>query len=163
MKPNDFCPECGAPWPDGSTCQDCFSQLEAWEFENPAERYAVHHLMVLCYHLQHPSLYAPDGLNYAKQLLVDFVDGGVTPQEVRERSRNKVDSGKRTWKIKPKPGLTGSYAHPIRWRMTAADVIANGADSYCNSVRAWARLVLEDIRATGNLTDEGHGLKFNGR
>ncbi len=163
MELNNFCPECGASWPEGGTCQDYFSQLEAWEFENPADRYAVHHLMVLCYHLQHPSLYAPDGLRYAKQLLVDFVEGGISPQEMRERSRDKVDSGKRSWKIKAKPGLIGSYAHPIHWQMTAADVVANGADSYCDSVRAWARLVLEDIRATENLSDEDHESKRIGK
>ncbi len=154
MELETFCPECGATWSDGNTCQDYFSQLEAWEFENPAERYAVHHLMVLCYHLQHPSLYAPDGLRYAKQLLVDFVEGGVTPQEVRERSRDTVDSGKRSWKVKARPGLVGSYVHPVHWKMTAADVVAGGADCYCASVRAWAKSALEDIRRSGNLPDD---------
>ncbi len=43
--------------------------------------------MVLGYHLQHPSLYAPDGLEYSLQLLVGFVERGVSPQQVRERSR----------------------------------------------------------------------------
>ena len=157
MASHAFCPECGASWSGGNTCQDYFSQMGAWEFENLAVRGAVHHLMVLCYHLQHPSLYAPDGLNYAKQLLVDFVEGGVSPQEMRERSRDKVDSGKRSWKVKTKPGLVGSYKYPIHWRMTAADVVAGGADSYCDSVRAWARSVLEVIRGSGNLLEVGNG------
>ncbi len=111
----------------------------------------VHHLMVLCYHLQHPSLYTPDGLLGAQRLLLEFVEGGMTPQEVRKRDREKVDSGKRDWKIKARPGLAASYRYPIHWTMTSADVLARGPDAYTDSIQEWANSVLAALRESGNL------------
>lgn len=55
------CPECGTAWSPGDTGRDCFHLLGVWEGENPAVILQAHHLMVLCYHLQHPSLYSPRG------------------------------------------------------------------------------------------------------
>jgi hypothetical protein len=117
-----------------------------WEAENSALG-EVHHLMVLCYHLQHPSLYSPEGLEYSKGLLVDFVERGLSTEEVRQRSRDQVDSGKRIWKITGTPASHGAYEHPIRWTMTAADVIAAGVDHYCDSVRSWAQAIYEALES----------------
>ncbi len=153
METQQICPECGASVPKGSTCQDYFSQMLAWENEKP-ENWQVHHLTVLCYYLQHPSLYSPDGLREAKQLLIEFVENGVSPQEMRRRSRDQVDSGTRKWKVTATADSHGAYLHPIQWKMTAADVVANGIDAYCDSVRAWARSMLDTIRASGNLSSE---------
>ena len=132
------CPECGALWHEGKTCQDGFHQMLAWEAENPGLG-EVHHLMVLCYHLQHPTLYSPEGVAEARRLLVEFVVHGRTPGEIRKRNRARLDSSQRNWKIKGTPASYGTYDPPIRWTMTAADVIAGGADSYCGNVRAWAQ------------------------
>ena len=63
------------------SCVDDFNELLAWEADNPAYAQEVHHLTVLCYHLQRPSLYSPEGLAGAKGLLVDFVEGGLSPLE----------------------------------------------------------------------------------
>jgi len=123
----------------------------AWEYEDMELKGQVHHLMVLCYHLQHPSLYAPDGLLNAQRLLLEFVEGGVTPQEVRQRDREKVDSGNRDWKIKARPGLVAAYRSTIHWTMTSGDVIVRGAGIYNESIAAWARSILEAMRASGNL------------
>jgi hypothetical protein len=139
------CPECGAAWEQGETCQDYFHQMLFWENEHP-EYGEVHHLMVLCYYLQHPSLYSPEGLAYGKQLLADFLERGLSPQEVRQRRRGQVDSGKREWKVKGKPGARGSYPRPIQWAMTAKDVVAGGADQYCENVCKWARSILDLLR-----------------
>src|SRR3954470_24721062 len=81
------CLECGAVWGEGKTCQDDFHQMLAWEIENPSIIAEVHHLMVLCYHLQHPSLYSPKGLAGAMHLLVEFVEHEASPAEVRRRNR----------------------------------------------------------------------------
>jgi Family of unknown function (DUF5946) len=142
------CPDCGARWHDGQTCQDYFHQMFFWENENPANG-QVHHLMVLSYHLQHPSLYSPEGLSAATHLLADFLEHGATAEEVRKRNRAIVDSGTRTWKIKGTPGSHGVYDSPIQWTMTAADVVANGMDNYRPSVRTWARSIYEALKAAG--------------
>jgi hypothetical protein len=114
-----------------------------WENENPAYGAEVHHLMVLSYHLQHPSLYSPEGLKVARQLLAEFLDSGATPAEVRQRNRARVDSSRRKWKIKGTAASHGSYDPPIRWTMTAADVIAGGVNNYCDNVRRWAQSIHE--------------------
>jgi hypothetical protein len=143
------CPDCGATLM-GVSCQDSFHQMLLWEFENPALG-VVHHLMVLCYILQHPSSYSPEALEHAKNLLVDFLEHGVSPQETRKRHRGKLDSGKRKWKIRGSPVASGSYQRPIRWTVTAADVIGDGPGHYCDRVNAWAQSVLQALRTSGNL------------
>ncbi len=150
MAMSKVCPECGAALNEESTCQEIFGQLLVWEHENPEERYPVHNLLVLCYHLQHPSLYSPDGLRYAQKLLVEFVENDASPQEVRRRDRGRVDSGRRNWKITARDGSVGAYPNPIHWTLTSADVIARGPDRYADSVREWARSVLVDLRASNN-------------
>jgi hypothetical protein len=108
--------------------------------------------MVLCYHLQHPGLYAPDGLENALHLLYDFVVGGLSPAEVRRRGRQGVDSSSRAWKVTGSEARgRGSYDPPVAWTMTAADVVAGGPDAYCDSVRRWADSMVESLRAGGHL------------
>jgi hypothetical protein len=142
------CPECGSPWPGGISCRDHFEQMLAWEFEYP-EVNTVHHLTVACYHIQHPSLYSPEGLRGAIRLLSEFLDGRVTPQEVRRRDSHKLDSGARKYKIKGTPVSHGAYSHPVHWTMTAADVIAGGPGLYDQNVKKWARSVLNAIKESG--------------
>ncbi|MEO6458030.1 MAG: DUF5946 family protein [Chloroflexia bacterium] len=144
------CPECGVAWHGGKTCQDDFHQMLYWEAENPS-LWEVHHLMVLCYHLQHPTLYSPDGLAWAKETLVEFVEHEVTTEEVRRRNRTNLDSGNRKWKIKGTPDSHGSYAPPVQWTMTATDVTAGAMSDYCDNVRVWAQSVLDAMKASSNL------------
>jgi len=145
MEASTKCPECGANWTVGETCETHFHQMLFWEAEYPAYG-EVHHLMVLCYYLQHPSLYSSDGLKEARRLLVEFVEHGTAPVEVRQRNRNHVDSGKRKWRIKATATLHGAYDQPVTWPMTAADVVAGGSDQYCDKVRAWAKSINETLK-----------------
>jgi hypothetical protein len=43
-------PQCGADCSDGQTCTDFFHLMGIGELDN--QLFDVHHLMVLCYHLQ---------------------------------------------------------------------------------------------------------------
>jgi len=150
MATTHICPECGAEHAGDLTCHDDFYQLLYWEAEDPPLG-VVHHLMVLCYHLQHPSLYAPEGLANAKGLLVDFLDRGLTPEQVRAKNSPLVDSGKRTFKITATADSRGAYSQPIRWTLTAADVVRAGKDRYVEIVNAWAQSVHASLRAGGEL------------
>jgi hypothetical protein len=120
-----------------------------WEAEYPAYG-RVHHLMVLCYHLQHPSLYSPEAVRWGTQTLEDFLERGMTPQEVRRDNRATMDSGKRQFRIKGTPAAYGTYDYPVEWTMTAADVTTGGVLNYCDNVEAWARSVYEALKASGN-------------
>jgi hypothetical protein len=148
MEAPERCPECGAIWHEQQTCQAAFHQMLYWENEHPEAAAAVHHLMVLCYYLQHPSLYSPEGLTYARQLLVTFVKEGATPQDVRRRNRDQVDSGKRQWKFVGTPASHGSYTQPIHWHMTAIDVIAGGVDAYVENVKRWAKSIDDTLSSS---------------
>ena len=138
------CPECGAPWTGGRTCADDFHQLLFWENERP-ELGEVHHLMVLCYHLQHPSLYSAEGLAHARQLLDTFVTENLSPEEVRRRQRAAVDSGGRGWIVTARPGNHGAYERPPAWQLRAQDVVAGGPDQYRENVRRWAGAIVRDL------------------
>ena len=140
------CPECGSVWSSEQTCETHFHQMLFWEAEYPAYGAEVHHLMVLCYYLQHPSLFSPDGLKEARRLLVEFVEDGASPGEVRQRNRARVDSSRRGWKIRATETSHGSYDHAVAWKMTAADVVAGGSDNYCDNVRTWAALIDETLK-----------------
>jgi hypothetical protein len=146
MEISATCLECGTVGKAGETCETYFHQMLFWESEYPAYGAEVHHLMVLCYYLQHPSLYSPEGLNEAHRLLVEFVEHGASPAEVRKRNWARVDSSKRDWKIKATVTSHGSYNREMAWPMTAADVVAGGADHYCDNVRRWAQLINEALK-----------------
>lgn len=145
------CPECGAVWRDGLTCRDHFDQMLAWEFEDPEGAGALHHLTVLSYNLQHPSVYSPEGLEMAKQLMGQFISDEVSPKQVRRQNRQTLDSGKRSFKIAGTPEAQGVYTAPVRWTTTAGDVTAGGVDGLCARVQAWAHTVYAALKRSGNL------------
>src|SRR5690606_41591561 len=115
-----------------------------WANEGCA-RGAVHHLRVLCYHLQHRSLCSAEGLAHGRELLADFVARGLTPQEARRNNREHVAAGNRAWSITARPGNVGAYEHPIVWGMTAADVVAGGPANYVVNTRKWAATTHSDM------------------
>jgi hypothetical protein len=141
----EICPECGA-----TGCQDAFYQMLGWENEEPA-LCVVHHLLVLCFYLQHPSRYSPDGLRYGANLLVDFVERGLSPTAARQHNSNGLDSGTRKWKVTARSGAQGAYRTAPRWTVTAPDVLAGGMAGYIEHVSRWARSILTALRESGNL------------
>jgi hypothetical protein len=147
---NKHCPECLAEWEAGQTCQEHFHQMLFWEAEMPWLG-EVHHLMVLCYYLQHPSLYSPSGVQEAINLLIGFVEGGISTQQMRRKNRAHLSSTNRKENITTRPGAQGAYEQAVAWRRTAGDVVAGGSDGYIENVRQWARTVLEDLRHSGNI------------
>ena len=132
------CPECGAVWQDDRTCTDWFHQALAYDFEDPGGAAWVHHLTVLCFHLQHPSRYSPEGLREARALLDEFIERDASPAEIRRRNRTKLESGNRTWRL---TGTPAGYEHPVHWTMTIADVVPGGLAGYPDRVRQWADAV----------------------
>jgi hypothetical protein len=145
------CPECKAILPDDRSCQDLFYQMGFWEFEDLAVYGVIHHHMVLCYHLQHPNLYSQQGLRGAMQMLSEFIERDITPQDMRKHIRAQVDSANRNFKIKGTPENQGKYKDPVDWEMTAADVVAGGLDNYVENVKTWAHSVYKCLRSSGNL------------
>jgi hypothetical protein len=140
------CPDCQADLGENKSCESYFHQMLFWEHEDSAN-WRVHHLTVLCYHLQHPALYSPEGLEHGRHLLQQFVMEGLSPERVRQQQKYKVASGNRSWNIKGTADSHGRYNQPINWRMTAADVIARGIERYCESVELWAAVIYDQIES----------------
>ena len=133
-----------------TTCENNFHQMLYWEHENPANG-AVHHLTVLCYHLQHPHLYSQRGLEEGMNLLVEFVERGTSLMQIRKQNAERVNSKNRNWNIKASADSHGAYIHPVHWTMTGVDVVAGGIDNYCENVRAWAESMLKNLQETENI------------
>ena len=149
------CPQCGATFASGETCNDRFNTTQINEVENPASYYAVHHLSVPCYMLQH-NAYSRDGTLAVLQLLHQFVYEGLTPAAASRQNRRTMDSGQRTWSLTKGPRLAGM--DDIHWTRTIADVRFDTAEHYCTDVRDWAIAVLADTQAL--LKSPGGGTGF---
>ncbi len=146
MTEQTICPECGSEWRAGLTCDDHFNQMLAWDFENRADAWSVHHLTVLCFHIQHPSRYSPAGLQGALELLNDAVNKGIPADKLRQKLSAIADSSVRTTPI-TNHGIPGSHGRLIAWPLMAADMTKDGVDVYCERVKAWARSILGKLEA----------------
>lgn len=134
------CSQCGAVFISDETCQDRFNVSQIKEIEQPAY-YAVHHLSVPCYMLQH-NAYSRKGWIEVRKLLSKFVYDGWTPALARRQNRVNADSGHRTWSFTKGPKLPG--VENIAWSYTIAEVRLNTAESYCADARHWAESILAD-------------------
>lgn len=144
------CDSCGANLPDGITCEDDFHQFLYWEFQYP-DLWPGHHLMVLCYHIQHPHLYSKEGLRGAHDLLRQFVATDITPQAMRQKIKKQVDSGNRQHKIRGTGTDQGHYPRIIPWPMHARDVVNGGYPHYVENVQAWAQAIYNTLLSEGLL------------
>lgn len=153
QKPGDrprHCRECKAKWLDSRTCQDDFHQALAWDFEDPGAG-TVHHLTVLCYHLQHPNLYSPEGLRYAEGLLVEFLEQGKSPETVRRENSETVQNNRRNWTVTGSGHSKAEYRTLPTWTMTIRDVVSGGLGNYPARVRAWSESILKALRESENI------------
>ena len=132
------CPECGAL---DNLCQTRFDELLILEFTN-ADYGVVHHLTMATFMVQHSSRMTREGWIYERELLREFLIENKPPAVVRREIKNKVDSGKRTFKFKSKDGVP--VIHKSTWTKTILDVRAENAELYCEDIYAWARSVLEE-------------------
>ena len=132
------CPECGAP---ENLCQGRFDEFLVLEFTD-AGYGAVHHLTVAAFMVQHSSKMTPEGWQYERDLLREFLVEKKTPAAIRKQIKDTVDSGKRTFKFKSKTGVPVIYKSS--WTKTILDVRAENAEVYRQDINAWATAVLED-------------------
>ncbi len=112
------------------------------EFET-LSYFAVHHLSVLAYLLQHNE-YSRRGWLEARRLLGDCLERNLTSHDVRREVR-PLSGGPRNWSLIRRPRLAGVEA--LTWTRTVADIRLDTAEDYCDDVRAWADSVLIDTEA----------------
>jgi hypothetical protein len=117
-----------------------FDAAQLLEVEQPAY-YAVHHLSVPCYMLQH-DVYSRQGWIAVRTLLLRFVREGWTPAMARRHIQGTLRPGHRSWSFTKGARLPG--LEKIAWDHTIADIRLDTADHYCSDVRLWAERVLAD-------------------
>jgi hypothetical protein len=138
------CPECGAHLLDDATCQSLFDSFLALEFSDPAYG-AVHLLTVACFMVQH-GRYSDEALAWTEQTLRLYLEGGLTPAQIRREAARQTRPGLRAWKVGRPPGAPPPAR--VAWSMTIADLAASAAhaSSYCAAVERWARLTLQEMQ-----------------
>ncbi len=139
---NMVCEDCGAALIGVEQCRNYFGYCMEKEFVDP-EYFAVHHLTVAAYMLQHSADLSERGWREMRAMLTAFLIEGKTSAQMRVESRDRVDSGKRTWSLTKGP--KGQLPKPMQWTRTIADVSLADAATYCRDVEAWARAVLADL------------------
>ncbi len=132
------CPECCAP---DQLCQSRFDEFLVLEFTD-AGYGAVHHLTVTAFMIQHSSRMTREGWMYERELLREFLIENKPPSYIRKQNKDRVDSTKRTFKIKSRDGKR--IIEKSTWKKTILDVRTENAEVYCEDITSWARSVLED-------------------
>lgn len=132
------CPECGAP---DQLCQTRFDEFLVLEFTD-AGYGAVHHLTVAAFMVQHSSKLTREGWLHERELLREFLVENKPPAFIRKQNKDRVDSGKRTFKIKSRDGKR--IIEKSVWKKTILDVRTENAEVYCEDITSWALSVLED-------------------
>lgn len=138
--PTISCPRCQGVFDTRTPCSAQFALTQAQEFQDPAY-FAVHHLSVSCYMLQHAG-YSSSGWQMARFLLSGFLHGGWCVDETGRWLRAELASGRyrdRLTADAPLPELES-----IIWSSTLADVRLHSSAIYCADVRHWAQSVLDD-------------------
>jgi hypothetical protein len=130
----DVCPECGA-----SGCREKFETMLALEFENPEVFGAVHHVTVICYNLQHPSAFSDEALAWMRSTLRALVEEGLSPAELRERSKKQFKGQVTVLSKTPKA------TRQIRWSMTVINVHIDTPENYVSDIMVWAKSILGEI------------------
>lgn len=144
------CQECGSPLIKVNTCQDYFNQMLAWDFEDPSGAGRYHHLTVLCFNLQHPTMYSKEGLEIAKNLLKEFIDMKDSSSYLYKKLNDEF-SKPRDWSIQGNDKNHGKYSVTPKWRIFAYDVVKDGREKYPKHVEEWANEIYKDLKYTGEI------------
>lgn len=129
-----ICPECGA-----AGCREKFESMLALEFEDPEVFGAAHHITVICFNLQHPSAFSDEALVWMRSTLRAIVEEGLSPAELRERSKKQFKGQVSVLNKAPKA------SRKIDWSMTVMDIRTDGPETYVNDVMAWAKAIIRDL------------------
>jgi hypothetical protein len=156
MAEADQCPECGAPLPPAGSCRDNFHALLLLEAEIPGVAGSIlHFYAVAAYGLQHPDSmnYSADALSGLAASLADVLDGRVTMDDLKRRTRRAADGPTRVTR------RARDEAVPWRrggWPMTIAQVCTADTfgtfdtyEAYADRLVTWARSVRESLAADG--------------
>ena len=138
------CPVCGAVFEEETSCQEIFDNFLVLEFTD-AGYGSVHFLTVACFMIQH-GRYSDEGLVWMEQKLREYLEDGISTEQIRREATLEADQARRKWKVTRAPD-----AQPlpkIAWSMTITDVAARyqDAESYRELITEWGRVTLKEMK-----------------
>ncbi|MHC1784441.1 MAG: DUF5946 family protein [Anaerolineaceae bacterium] len=139
-----FCPECGGIYKDNRTCQQIFDEFLIKEFTDP-EFGAVHFITVACFMIQHRR-YSDKALGWIDSKLRDFLDKGLSADEIRKLANLETSQEIRKWKIQRTPH--DRELPDIAWSKKICDVTFCEKDpaGYCREITDWARFTQKEMQ-----------------
>jgi hypothetical protein len=144
----EHCPECGAPVPEGGTCQQNFHALLLLEGEVPGAPGGLPHFYaVASYGLQHPDSmsYTAEALAWLRSAVARALSGEVDVADLRRSARHQGGSAR----VQRRDGDEVPGWGISSWSMTVTDVLAGGADVYAERVRDWGASIVADLERVG--------------
>lgn len=137
-----MCPECGALWPEGFSCEGAFHALLAREWQDP-ELQAEHFFLVACYNLQHPSSFTEEALKNLQQGLSAKLETGLSILDLRKRAEEAFDGPNRVRKPEAERQVVLR-----KWTFTLVEVYAKGAlEGAAQRVRDWANAIHQQVKS----------------
>ena len=124
------------------TCWEMLGAIGAWEYQDP-EHMAEHFLTVASYNLQHPAQFTDEALAGLRVAVMDYLDQGISPAELRRRASQAYEGKRRV--LKPE-----NERRPIlyQWGSTIADVyLPDHPEGAATRVRAWGASIAAKIRS----------------
>lgn len=135
-----MCPECGALWPEGFSCEQAFHALLAQEWQDP-DLQAEHFFLVACYNLQHPASFTDEALKNLQQGLFARLETGLSILDLRKRAEARFNGSNRVKKPEAE-----RQVQLRRWTFTLVDVYAEGAlEGAAERVRDWANAIHQQV------------------
>jgi hypothetical protein len=146
------CSECGALLVEVGACIDHFHAMLLLEHDVAADAVAVaggrgevgHFYAVSSYVLQHPDSmnYTAEALGDLRRTIADHLDGRLTLAALRPQIRRAADGPTRITRR-----AADKVPHwPVNtWPITVADVVAGGAEGYCDRVAGWAASIIRTL------------------
>lgn len=151
MSEKSICNECGSVLAENKECRDYINEMIMWDFEDFNGVGKVHHLTVLSYNLQHPSVYSQKGLENAIISLEEFLFNPKSFSKHDEINRINLSSNVRDWKITGTLNEHAKYKFKPTWSIVASDIVNAGLDEYTKNVEKWGESVLQSLKNSGNI------------
>ena len=135
------CDECSARLKPEGRCWDDFETLLQLEWQIPgASGSVLHFYLVNCSVLQHPVGFnhSAEALALNRRNLADLLDGKITLEQLRGRTRERFAGAARITRPADAPAQPAGQVH---WPITAADVPTASTETYAERVTDWAQSI----------------------
>lgn len=137
------CPDCGALWTAGESCQVAFDEMLALEYSDSGFG-QVHLLTVACFMIQHRR-YSDRALLWIRDMLHGYLVDGQPVEALRAAMGQAAGPKRRDWRVER--SAEDAMLAPIGWTMTILNVWRGQQDaaSYRRLVTEWARVTLGEM------------------